>query len=156
MGQRLLEINVQLIIGILGGFRRSDGSTVTVRLGKASLQIPKQTQYYHVSKDPIPDDARVLSVRYSPYRSETVEVLLESKSWPDADPGTRVEPHISAISVPPSEEDVVRAADRLYQNFAEFGVVTDGEFMDELEKALRHCPGTRTHALADKSKDPED
>lgn len=64
MSRRRLDLSVDLLVNFLKPFQ-SDGLYVMKKGGES-----------------LPANARIVSVRYSPYREDTVEVTLESSSWP--------------------------------------------------------------------------
>ena len=82
MGQRLLEVSIDLLVSILQGL--ADGP-------------PRSFQ---IESDPIPADAKILSVYYSPYRTNTVEIVLQSKEWTDEPPRTKINPVVKTVYAP--------------------------------------------------------
>ncbi|MDE2095654.1 MAG: hypothetical protein KGL39_00225 [Patescibacteria group bacterium] len=85
MGQRLLEINADMLIKIL-----SEMSGVRPR-------------DFTVVEDPIPEGVKVLSVRQSPYRQDVVEIELEHPDWSESEPRTRIEPKFMMLCSDRSE-----------------------------------------------------
>lgn len=85
MGQRLLEINVKVMLSVLSGLGSGPG------------------RYFTVDRDHVPEDATVVSLRPSPYWPDTVEVLLESSSWAPAAPRTRLETRLTLHRLPKAE-----------------------------------------------------
>jgi len=80
MARRILRIDPELLVSILSGFDQ--------------VGVPRK---FVVTQDPIPADAKILSVRYSPYYTDTIDVALESSQWPEVDDGTSITPRLSAI-----------------------------------------------------------
>lgn len=78
MAQRTLRIAPDLLVQILKG-----------------MDSDPRRRWLRVVRDPIPDDAKIVSVRYSPYYADTVDVLLESDAWPELGPGHRIEPQLA-------------------------------------------------------------
>jgi hypothetical protein len=84
MGQRLLEVNAQFISGLLMGFTE----TVAPR-------------YFEVTANPVPPDAKIVSITQSQYRSDNVEIVLSSPSWSDEPPRTRLNPFMQVVNTVP-------------------------------------------------------
>ena len=81
MGQRLLEVSADLITAIL-------------------MPWQKPTRTFEVSSDPIPGDAKIVSIRQSQYRTDVVEIVLSSPSWSDEPPRTRISPRLQEVPTP--------------------------------------------------------
>ena len=82
MGQRLLEVTADLLVAIMQG------------LGNGPIR------YFQIDSEPIPVDVKILSVCNSPYRVNTVEILLQSKEWTDEPPRTKINPLIKIVYAP--------------------------------------------------------
>lgn len=80
MGRRILEVTAELLV-----------NSFTKGL------VAGPPRFFYVSKDPIPDDATIVGVRNSPYHP-CVEILLESKAWPESAECEYVEPWLSCVS----------------------------------------------------------
>ena len=72
-GRRILEFNGELLVNLL-----KDMSEGGRRL--------------EVVKDPLPADARIVSVGYSMYRPSTIEIVLESDQWEPTQERTYTDP----------------------------------------------------------------
>ncbi len=79
MGQRLLEIDPTLIVELLKGMHYGPN------------------RFYQVTQNPIPQDAVIRSISYSPYKTDSVEVLLESESWEGNNPRTIINPQLKVV-----------------------------------------------------------
>ena len=79
MGQRLLQISAELLVEFLRGLR--DGPP----------------RYFSVTENPIPADAKILSVRSSQYWPNIVEIELESAAWEPAEPRTKIVPAVTTV-----------------------------------------------------------
>jgi hypothetical protein len=82
MGQRLLTIHVDLLVELLKGYAATED----------------KPRYFRVTKDPLPLDVHILSVRQSQYRENTIELDLWSDSWSKEGPRTKIEPLVETIT----------------------------------------------------------
>ena len=94
MGRRLLKINVDLIISFLKG----------INLGSP--------RYFEVTKDPIPDGTRVISIRNSPYQMDVVELELDCPQWEEVELRTEIRPQLRTVS----SEDMVKRMTDAFRN----------------------------------------
>ena len=78
MGTRILRISAEILVQLLQGLSVEEGQRFAFRVG-----------------NPLPADAKIVSVRYSLYYTDTVDVTLESSEWDTAMDGTVVIPILS-------------------------------------------------------------
>lgn len=82
MVQRTLRVTPELMIDFLRAFEAGP---------------PRR---FVVEADPIPADAKIISVRYSPYYANTIEIVLQSSAWAEAQANDPVLPYFRVIHDP--------------------------------------------------------
>ena len=85
MARRLLLVSPDFLVSLIDGM--TDGPP----------------RWFKVTDDPIPSDARIISVCMSQYWSYTVEIELESPQWEEAGPRAQVRPQFATVILPAND-----------------------------------------------------